>query len=167
MSLELRQGFRRTQRLEQRLQLRQSLEQRLVIDMVITARAQCPSCNRVVDPERERAWSDDPHDFHMTCSHCGTRFIAQLEVEPRGDLRPSRYGAVPLPRTSWHSYLCPVQTLQALIEIRDARKPRRRWPGLGWLHDQRPDVLYSAVRNFGALPEALTAARTRLAAMAA
>jgi len=60
-----------------------------------------------------------------------------------------------------------VQTLQALIEIRDVRKPRRRWPGLAWLHEQRPDVLYSAVKNFGALPEALTAARNRLTAMAA
>ena len=165
IGLELRQSVRQTQRLEQRLRL--SLEQRLVIDMVITARTQCPSCHRVVDPDRDRAWSDDPHDFHMTCSHCGTRFIAQLEVEPRSALAPTRSGTVPFPRTSWYSYLCPVQTLQALIEIWSARRPRRRWPGLAWLHEQRPDVLYSAVKNFGALLEALTAARTRLALLAA
>lgn len=165
MSLELRQSVRLEQR--QRLELRPSLEQRLVHDVVITACTQCPSCNREVDPERDRAWSDDPHDFRMTCPRCGTRFIAQLEVEPRGDLPPTRRGTIPLPQTSWYSYLCPVQTLQALIEIRDARKPRRRWPGLAWLHRSRPDVLYSAVKNFGALTEALVAARNRLAALAA
>lgn len=164
MSMELRQSMRVEQRLSQRLEQRLSLEQRLIIDMVITPRTQCPSCNRTVDPERDRAWSDDPHDFHMTCPKCGTRFIAQLEVEPRGDLTPTRRGTVPFPRMSWHSYLCPVQTLQALIEIRDVRKPRRRWPGLGWLHRSRPEVLYSAVKNFGALPEALIAARNRVAA---
>lgn len=165
MSLELRQSVRLEQR--QRLELRQSLEQRLVIDMVITARTQCPSCNRTVDPERDRAWSDDPHDFHMTCPKCGTRFIAQLEVEPRGDLTPTRQGTVPFPRMSWHSYLCPVQTLQALIDIWSQRRPRRRWPGIGWLHGNRPEVLYSAVKHFGALPEALVAARNRIAAVGA
>jgi predicted RNA-binding Zn-ribbon protein involved in translation (DUF1610 family) len=163
MNLELRQSVR----LEQRLELRQSLEQRLVMDMRITAHTQCPSCRKHIDPERDRAWSDDPYNFRMRCPHCGTQFIAQLEVEPRSDLTVTRSGTVPFPHTSWYNYLCPVQTLQAIIDIRSQRQPRRRWPGLSWLHRHRPDVLYSAVKNFGALPEALVAARNRLAAVGA
>lgn len=149
-SMVMRVEQRQTMRLEQRL----TLEHRLVHDKVITPIVVCPRCEKRFDPDREGGWSNDPYDYHITCIGCGHRFRGALQVEPRAtSVVNERTDRLPIPRTDVFGYLCSVQTLQALRDIRDGRQPRR-FPGLAWLHANRPDVLYSAVSHFGSVDEA-------------
>ena len=161
MSMCMVQSIEVQQRLSQ--VMRQTLEQRLVANMAIRAIVVCPACQHLFDPNKRRgAWSNDPYDYHISCSRCSHRFIGTLEVEPvasaRALDRPS--GIVPMPRAvNIYQYLCPIQTLTALCGIRDAREPKC-FPGLAWLNTNRPDVLYSAVQHFGQIDEAIRRARS-------
>lgn len=138
--------------LRQELRQRLSLKQRLVIKMKITPLTQCPKCGYSVDPERDHPWSEDPLDILMTCPKCKHRFTAHLLVEPLEQPH------LPTMTPDEYAYLCRTQTLHALLAIRTARTPRR-FPGMERLHRERPEVFYSAIRHFGNLDPAITAAR--------
>lgn len=145
-----------------RQELRQwlSLKQRLVINMKITPRTQCPQCGYRVDPERDHPWSEDPLDIQMTCPNCQRRFTAHLYVEQMD--HPSLPPLMPHD----YAYLCITQTLHALLDIRAARTPHR-FPGMKRLHRERPEVFYSAIKHFGNLEPAIAAARERSAQLRA
>lgn len=147
-------SFRQSHRLEQRQRL--SLAQRLIHKMKITPLTQCPQCEYRVDPERDHPWSEDPLDILMTCPKCQHRFTAYLLVEPLEQPQ------LPAMTPNQYAYLCLTQTLHALLAIRASSKPRR-FPGMERLQRERPDVFYSAIRHFGDLNLAITAARERAA----